>query len=37
MVSAAALASLQIVRSEEGDRLRKKLFDHIQTFHDAIE
>ena len=37
MVSAAALASVQIVRSEEGEGLRKKLFRHIQTFQDAID
>lgn len=36
MVSAAALTSVQIARSEEGDRLRKTLFDHIQTFHETI-
>lgn len=36
MVSAAALASVHITKSEEGNRLRKILFERIQTFHDAI-
>ena len=36
MVSAAALACLHITTSEEGDHLRKNLFDRIQTFHEAV-
>ena len=36
MVSAAALASLHFTTSEEGDHLRKNLFDRMQTFHEAV-
>ncbi|MBT5925953.1 MAG: 8-amino-7-oxononanoate synthase [Verrucomicrobia bacterium] len=36
MVSAAAVASIQYLKSEEGDTLREKLFHNIRTFHDAI-
>jgi 8-amino-7-oxononanoate synthase len=36
MVSAAALASVQMIKSKEGDSLRKTLFDHIRTFHEAV-